>query len=107
METIEDIIAELREHSGETLPPWVIFNEDGGLDVTLFADRIEAAVKAYNKEITELLLEVIGGVCLHCDLQTSCQEGEDEMSTTCNAVAKATHFINQHTEPESGKDLPF
>lgn len=45
MEAIEDIIAELREHSGETLPPWVIFNEDGGLDVTLFADRIEAAVK--------------------------------------------------------------
>lgn len=72
-----------------------------------FADRIEAAVKAYNKEITELFREVIGGVCLHCDLQTACQEGEDGMSTTCNAVAKANHFIEQHTEPESDKDLPF
>jgi hypothetical protein len=45
METIEDIVAELREHSGELFPPWVIYNEDGGLDVSILADRIEVAHK--------------------------------------------------------------
>jgi hypothetical protein len=45
METIEDIVAELREYSGELFPPWVIYNEDGGLDVSILADRIEAAHK--------------------------------------------------------------
>lgn len=106
METIEDIIGDIRAQNqglpedGYALSPLVC-------DLLGLADRIEAAVKAYNKEITELLREVIGGVCLHCDLQTACQEGEDGMPTTCNAVAKATHFIEQHTELESGKDLPF
>jgi hypothetical protein len=105
-ETFEDIIGDIRAQNqglpedGYALSPLVV-------DLLRLADRIEAAVKSYNKEITELLREVIGGMCLHCDLQTSCQEGEDGMSTTCNAVAKATHFIEQHTEPESGKDLPF
>jgi hypothetical protein len=105
-ETIDDIIGDIRAQNqglpedGYALSPLVC-------DLLRLADRIEAAVKAYNKEITDLLREVIGGVCLHCDLQTACQEGEDGMSTTCNGVAKANHFIEQHTEPESGKDLPF
>jgi hypothetical protein len=96
MEKIEDIVAEIREMERHAVGGIVPVNP-GRL-----ADRIEASVKAYNK-----LREVIGGVCLHCDLQTACQKREDGMSTTCNAVAKATHFIEQHTEPESGKDLPF
>lgn len=45
METIKDIVAELREHSGELFPPWLIYNEDGGLDVSILADRIEAVHK--------------------------------------------------------------
>lgn len=108
METINDIVREMRklgeldEKSTCRIPRSLM-----GLGLRTYADRIEASIKAYNKEITELLKEVIGGVCLHCDLQTACQEGEDGMSTTCNAVAKATHFIKQHTEPESDKDLPF
>lgn len=45
MEKIDAIIAELQEHNGEMVPPWIVFNEDGGIDVTLFIDRIKSAVK--------------------------------------------------------------
>ena len=51
METIKDIIAEMREHSGEIFPPWVIYNEDGGIDVTLLVNRIEAAHKREAEDV--------------------------------------------------------
>ncbi len=107
METIDDIVGDIRAQNqglsedGYALSPYVH-------DLLRLADRIEAASKAYNKEVTELLKEVIAGVCLHCDMQSACQEGEDGMSTNCNAVAKAKHFIEQHSEPElNNEECPF
>lgn len=44
-ETIADIIADLREHSGEMTPSLVCFTEDGGIDFSALAARIEAAWK--------------------------------------------------------------
>lgn len=41
METIDEIIEEMRDGK--------VYNENGGLDVTLLADRIEAAVEAERK----------------------------------------------------------
>lgn len=95
-ESIEDITAEMRgnEFDSPVAKDW--------------ANRIEVAQKAYNKEVTELLKGVIEGVCQHCDMRDACAEGEDGMSTTCNAVAKAKHFIEQHSEPElNDDDCPF
>lgn len=101
METIKDVLDEMRRGM---IPK---HRHDRELLLN-FADRIEAASKAYNKEVTELLREVIAGVCLHCDMQSTCQEGEDGMPTTCNAVAKARRFIEQHSEPELNNDeYPF
>lgn len=99
MNAVMDILNEMRKDIPRVVDAKVILRN--------YADRIETAIKAYNKEITELLREFIGGVCWLCDSQTDCQKGEDGMPNSCNSVAKATHFINQHTEPESGKDLPF
>jgi hypothetical protein len=100
METIDDIAAEMCKDIPRVVDAKVILRN--------YADRIEAAHKSYNREVVELLKDVIAGVCLHCDMQSACQEGEDGMSTNCNAVAKAKHFIEQHTEPELNNDeLPF
>ena len=110
METINDIVREMR--SGK-LSATVECENCGSeyeqrFSFDTLADRIEAAIEAYNQEVVELLKSVIDGVCLHCDMQSACQEGEDGMSTTCNAVAKANHFIEQHTEPELNNDeCPF
>lgn len=49
METIKDILAEMREHSNEMTPPQIIFNEDGGIDMTILADRIEKAYANCNQ----------------------------------------------------------
>ena len=74
METIKDIIAEMREHSGEIFPPWVIYNEDGGIDVTLLVNRIEAAHK---------------------------REAEDVIAATVKAAAEsASEVYEPHTKSE-------
>lgn len=104
METINDIVREMRSKTAKSKDEaW--YDKERWVEL---CDRIEAATKAYNKEITELLREVIAGVCLHCDMQSACQEGEDGKSTNCNAVAKAKHFIEQHEEPElNNNECPF
>jgi hypothetical protein len=53
METIGDIIAEMREYNESTNPPWVCFNEDGGVNITNLIDRIEAAVVRENRTCQE------------------------------------------------------
>ena len=49
-ETIEDILAEMREHNNETTPPYVCFTEEGGIDLSQIIDRIEAALNRVKKE---------------------------------------------------------
>lgn len=113
METIEEIVSEMRKRAGEVYAGQVGYpecwdNQMDSYEIDEIANRLEAAIKAYNQEVVNLLKSVIEGVCLHCDMRPACQEGEDGMSTHCNAVAKAKHFIEQHTEPEVNNDeCPF
>jgi hypothetical protein len=107
-ESIEDITAEMRGNEFDS-PAFDRYALNSVRCLAKdWANRIEVAQKAYNKEVTELLKEVIECTCLHCDMQDACAEGEDGMSTTCNAVAKARHFIEQHSDPELNNDeCPF
>ena len=50
METIADIVAEMREHNKETTPPYVCFTEEGGIDLSQIIDRIEAVTKCNQPE---------------------------------------------------------
>lgn len=108
MEAINDVLAEMRSNEFDS-PAFDKYALNSVRCLAKdWANRIEVAQKAYNKEVVELLKGVIEGVCQHCDMQDACAEGEDGISTTCNAVAKAKHFIEQHSEPELNDDqCPF
>lgn len=71
METIGDIVRELREHSGEIFPPWIIYNEDGGMDTSLLADRIEKATRRLLDvlEIAEIESNAIYQMTAHPDIE--------------------------------------
>lgn len=100
MKTINDIVAEMRMDIPRVVDTKIILNN--------YADRLEETYKSYNDEVVELLKGVIEGVCQHCDMQSACAEGEDGMSTHCNAVAKARHFIALHSVPDlNDEECPF
>lgn len=72
------------------------------------ADRIAAARKRELKEIVDAISELRNGICLHCDLQEQCVEGEDGMPTTCNAMATLRNFYDRYKEDaKSENDLPW
>lgn len=107
METINDVLAEMRSNEFDS-PDFDRYALNSARRLAKdWANRIEVAQKAYNKEVTELLKEVIEGVCQHCDMRDACAEGEDGMPTHCNGVAKAKHFIEQHSELEVDEECPF
>lgn len=74
-----------------------------------FAKRLEESRKREHYEICQMLRNVIGGICQHCDLHEACAEGEDGMPTTCNAVAIARHWIEEHEPQKSNPsdEMPF
>lgn len=49
----------------------------------------DACMLAAAPELYEALFEIVGEMCIHCDLQDACREGEDGMSSPCNMVHKA------------------
>ena len=72
-----------------------------------YLDRIEAAWKRERDEIVSAVSELKDGMCIHCDLQQQCAEGEDGMPTTCNAMAKVRNFLQRYEKPEVNDGLPF
>ena len=72
-----------------------------------WADRIDAAVSREISEIVSTVSELREGMCLHCDLQDQCADGEDGMPTTCNAMAKVNNFINRYKKVETRDECPF
>lgn len=71
------------------------------------ADRIEAALEREREEIVDAVSVLRDGMCIHCDLQQQCAEGEDGMPTTCNAMAKVNNFINRYKRFEVSDECPF
>ena len=59
-----------------------------------------AAWMREREEIVSAVEELLKGMCPHCDMQDSCAEGEDGMSTTCNAMAKARDLIRKYKQQE-------
>lgn len=84
METIEDIVRELREHSGEMNPPQIIFNEDGGIDMSILADRIEAAHKR-EREAGAEAAQICGEIGEVIGREAACKE----KITDCNRLGNA------------------
>lgn len=105
METIKDITTEMREFAD--IDACTIGRDVLRRRIQHFARRIDEASKTYDKEVVKLLKGVVEGICFHCDMQSTCQEGEDGMPTTCNAVAKARHFIEQHSDLDLDDEYPF
>lgn len=64
------------------------------------ADRIEKAWKREIDEIVKAVSELKEGMCLHCDVQDYCIEGEDGMPTTCNAMANIRNFLQKYEKQE-------
>lgn len=122
-ETIADIVAEMRMGSPVNpgayrigLPDKITVLECGvemrtiqikTVTVKELADRIEAAWKREREEIVNEVSVLRDGLCLHCDLQQQCAEGEDGMPTTCNAMAKVNNFIDRYNEYEVSDECPF
>lgn len=110
--TIADIVAALRKCGDE----WVgdmsmVYMEGAGCFASYLADCLEAAMRRERKELVDAVREATGGMCLHCDMQQACAEGEDGMPTTCNAMARVRNFIETyetHDEDEGNNDeCPF
>ena len=102
-ETIHDIVAEMRTHErGSAAEAWYTKTKWREL-----CDRIEAAWKRERDEIVSAVSELKDGMCIHCDLQQQCAEGEDGMPTTCNAMAKVRNFLQRYEKQEVNDGLPF
>lgn len=74
------------------------------------ADVVNEAVKHESAELEDLVVavkELRDGMCQHCDMRDLCVEGEDGMSTTCNAMAKIKNFIERHEKHETNDEAPF
>lgn len=105
-ETTEEAIAALyryadfvQKHSGEITVGHDALRE--------YADRIEAAAEREREELVQSVEELRDGMCPHCDMRDLCVEGEDGMSTTCNAMAKVKNFIERHKKYETNDEAPF
>ena len=121
-ETVADIVAGLRRQSNEEhafatklrsgdcddvdFGRTCCYDEDAKY-LSQIADRIEAAAKREREEIVDAVSVLLDGMCLHCDMQQQCAEGEDGMSTTCNAMAIVNNFINRYKKLEVSDERPF
>lgn len=105
-ETHADIIAEMHRFAKqhEYDHPDMDTNARGIED---YADRLEAAHRREIDEIVSAVSELREGMCLHCDLQDQCADGEDGKPTTCNAMAKVNNFINRYKKVEALDECPF
>ena len=109
-ETVLNIIGNIREIANDLILDFdrTEAEEKEGKYLLSLANRLE---KAYQREIEDLMDAVKtlrDGACLHCDMKEACSEGEDGMSTTCNAVANLNAFINTHSKVEvCNDDYPF
>lgn len=74
METIKDIVADIRRRNDDGFPLDGESSHPLVEDMRLLADRIDEAYKSYNREVVELLKDIIAGICVHCDMQSACQE---------------------------------
>lgn len=59
------------------------------------------------EDLVDAVKELRDGMCQHCDMRDLCAEGEDGMSTTCNAMAKVKSFIERHERHETNDEAPF
>lgn len=57
METIKQILVDMRKHNGLCVSPLFIYNEDGGVNFTELIDRIGVAYYSEMKQAAELLEE--------------------------------------------------
>ena len=103
-ETIADIVAELRNKTGDMYDCTITTDEE---EFHSYADRIEAAWKREREEIVGAVSELRDGMCIHCDMQLQCAEGEDGMATTCHAMAIVNNFINRYKKLEVRDECPF
>ena len=108
-ETVADVVAEMRKPDVRATANCVSKREREKYQelsdwLAGFADRIEAAWKSEVAEIAKDAAEIVEGLCLHCDMQRQCAEGEDGMSTTCDAVAKVRHFVERYRKIEKQED---
>ena len=69
--------------------------------------------EAYDALVAEAL-DVVNNLasesqCMHCDMQSACQEGEDGMPTACTPFIKARHFREKYRveEKNDNDDTPF
>lgn len=109
-DTVADIVTEIRDAlrnenpwgENDTRTAWI----NSG-SILAYLDRIEAAWKREREEIVDAVSVLRDGMCPHCDMQQQCAEGDDGMSTTCNAMAIVNNFINRYKEPEVSDECPF
>ena len=115
IETVDTITDEMRKFAQKCrkknfgIPPECELHYDEN-DIDILVDRLKAAVRRERKEIVDAVREATDGMCLHCDMQDQCADGEDGMSTTCNAMAKVRNFIDMYgtcDKDEVNDDCPF
>lgn len=76
----------------------------------IYSKLLEEAFSDFADAVAGTMREVVDGSCMHCDMRDACAEGEDGMSTACNAVSTANHFIQRWKKQKSdcySDDLPF
>ena len=75
------------------------------------ADIAEESLKRSShdiKDVVEAVAELCDGMCMHCDMQDRCAEGEDGMPTMCNAMTRVKNFLeNYGPHKETIDGLPF
>lgn len=68
-----------------------------------FADDINRSYDEFRNEVFEVLDNLMDGICLHCDMQPLCAEGEDGIPSVCNGLLKAKQFIERYKENNINK----
>ena len=84
--------------------------QDIARDMLYHLDTIEKAVRLERLEMVSAVRELKEGLCLHCDMQDQCAEGEDGMPTACNAMTRVRNFLETYDskmEEETDESCPF
>lgn len=97
--TISDILRTIREGMPQKMES-LKNGELVVLDTAKLADCIEEAYRREFDEAARTLDKLAEGICSHCDMQRDCAEGEDGMSTMCNAMYGVRKFIEEHKKED-------